>query len=516
MITERLKKAIATVILTSMISTASIYTPHHFFTVHAAEIKGQLTVEAGSLWTYSQADWNARTKIVNNGEKFTLQEKIIVDGREMYGLTNGLFITANPQYVSASEENVTPPVHSEKETKVILENLNLRTGIGSSYAIITTMPKGAQVVVLQTSEGWSQVDYNGTIGWASSAYLGDQVDEPEKDSALPAPSSMKTTTDSLSMRVGPATSYDRILIIPKGAQVESISSSNGWDQIVYQGKTGYSATSYLTANQEPPKVEAPVVIKKVTTYNLCLRQGPSTSTERILVIPKGSQVESLSSANGWDQVTYQGTTGYASSAYLTVGSAEIEKPLITIKTTMANLYMRQGPATSYKSILTIPKGSKVESASSENGWDFITYSGKTGYASSKYLTTDPIESIKVTGEDIITYGKTFLGIPYTWGGNNPTEGFDCSGLVKYIYANFGVQTPRVSYQQAVYGREVSLNNLQLGDILYFGNSEVSHVALYAGNNTMLHAPRPGQFVEIRDASWHLNNYQIVGARRYLD
>ena len=158
----------------------------------------------------------------------------------------------------------------------------------------------------------------------------------------------------------------------------------------------------------------------------------------------------------------------------------------------------------------------MESISYVNGWDQITYQGTSGYAASAYLSTEPITDTKVKGSEILEFGKTFLGLPYVWGGNSPTEGFDCSGLIKYVYANFGYQVPRVSYQQAEHGREVSMDELQVGDILYFGNSRVSHTAIYAGNNTMLHAPRPDQFIEIRDIGWHVNNFEIVGARRYLD
>ncbi|NLB20942.1 MAG: hypothetical protein GX829_09025, partial [Clostridium sp.] len=213
---------------------------------------------------------------------------------------------------------------------------------------------------------------------------------------------------------------------------------------------------------------------------------------------------------------FQGKSGYAASAYLKVTSQEAPKPVITKKYTTGNLSLRKGPSASNGLILVIPKGTMVESSSSVNGWDQITYLGTSGYASSAYLSTEVIVDTKVNGSEILEYAKTFLGLPYIWGGNSPDEGFDCSGLIKYVYANFGYQTPRVSYQQAEFGREVSMDELQIGDILYFGNSKVSHTAIYAGDNTMLHAPRPDQFVEIRDIGWHVDTYEIVGARRYLD
>lgn len=545
MINIRLKKTIVAAILASMLTTASVYTTSNLLQVNAAEADGELTVLAQSLWTYSKADWNARTKIVNSGEKFTLFEKVVIAGREMYGLTNGLYITANPKYISTNESlSVSKPASVPSTYSMTLYNLNLRKGIGTSQGIITTMPKGSKVQILQTKDGWSELRYNGVTGWASSQFLGNTASEPAppKVETLPSNNTIKVTTANLSMRQGPSTSYGRITVIPVGSQVECISSSNGWDKVVYQGKTGYSSTNYLKSNQNqssggssipapvptptpvpkpvptptPTPTPSPNITLKTTTYNLQLRDGPSTSHNRVIVIPKGSQVESRSSSSGWDQVVFQGKSGYAASAYLKVTSQEAPKPVITKKYTTGNLSLRKGPSASNGLILVIPKGTMVESSSSVNGWDQITYLGTSGYASSAYLSTEVIVDTKVNGSEILEHAKTFLGLPYIWGGNSPDEGFDCSGLIKYVYANFGYQTPRVSYQQAEFGREVSMDELQIGDILYFGNSKVSHTAIYAGDNTMLHAPRPDQFVEIRDIGWHVDTYEIVGARRYLD
>lgn len=175
--------------------------------------------------------------------------------------------------------------------------------------------------------------------------------------------------------------------------------------------------------------------------------------------------------------------------------------------------MRSGNTTGHSVILTIPKGSRVEVVSSSNGWDQVIYNGKTGWASATYMS---VASSKVTGEDIVNYAKTFLGIRYTWGGNTPAEGFDCSGLIKYVFAHYGHSTPRVSRDQAKHGTAVSMDALQPGDLVYFGNGTVSHIGIYVGGNQMLHAPQPGKNVEIKDMTWHLNNYSTVGARRYMN
>jgi soluble lytic murein transglycosylase-like protein len=102
------------------------------------------------------------------------------------------------------------------------------------------------------------------------------------------------------------------------------------------------------------------------------------------------------------------------------------------------------------------------------------------------------------GLGVVDEAKKYLGIPYLWGGTDPDKGLDCSGLVQLVYSKFGIDLPRVSYQQATAGRPVaSLAEARPGDILAF-DSPVDHVAIYIGNNKMIEAPRTGLDVRIID------------------
>ncbi|NUL46958.1 C40 family peptidase [Cellulosimicrobium funkei] len=106
-----------------------------------------------------------------------------------------------------------------------------------------------------------------------------------------------------------------------------------------------------------------------------------------------------------------------------------------------------------------------------------------------------------SGNAIVETAKKYLGTPYVWGGNSPSQGFDCSGLVKYVMNELGVDMPRVARDQAKVGTEIgSLAEAQPGDLLGMRNGK--HIAIYLGDNKILHAPQPGDDVSIRSLfSW---------------
>lgn len=106
------------------------------------------------------------------------------------------------------------------------------------------------------------------------------------------------------------------------------------------------------------------------------------------------------------------------------------------------------------------------------------------------------------GSDVVAEAERFLGTPYVWGGESPT-GFDCSGLVQYVYGQLGVSLPRTSEQQATVGAPVaSLATAQPGDLVFFAGSDGTatspgHVGIYVGDGMMIDAPHTGTDVQIQ-------------------
>jgi NlpC/P60 family protein len=126
------------------------------------------------------------------------------------------------------------------------------------------------------------------------------------------------------------------------------------------------------------------------------------------------------------------------------------------------------------------------------------------------------------GNPVISIAVKYLGIPYKWGGARPKTGFDCSGLVQYVFAQLGVSLPHYAAAQ-YYSPEavwVSPNRLQPGDLVFFIGSDGTrkapgHVGIYVGDGYLIDAPHTGAFVRVDSLNepWFANNY--VGAKRIV-
>ncbi len=106
-----------------------------------------------------------------------------------------------------------------------------------------------------------------------------------------------------------------------------------------------------------------------------------------------------------------------------------------------------------------------------------------------------------------------VGIPYEWGGESPESGFDCSGLVRWVYGRLGVELPHNSYALYGEGRRVSRARMKPGDVLFFEG--LGHVGLYLGRGRMVHAPQSGRDVEVVRLAGSSYGARLVGARRVV-
>ncbi|WP_377519650.1 NlpC/P60 family protein [Priestia megaterium] len=127
------------------------------------------------------------------------------------------------------------------------------------------------------------------------------------------------------------------------------------------------------------------------------------------------------------------------------------------------------------------------------------------------------KATKGTGDMIIAAGEQFLNLPYLWGGMS-AWGYDCSGFAYATHKANGYLIPRDATDQARGGKEVGLDSIQRGDLLFFayekGKGSIHHVGICYGNGKMLHSPKTGKTVELIELKGTLYEEELCAARRY--
>lgn len=135
------------------------------------------------------------------------------------------------------------------------------------------------------------------------------------------------------------------------------------------------------------------------------------------------------------------------------------------------------------------------------------------------------EEVLMTGYDksgvsgqaaqVVLGAKSLLGAPVVWGGAYPAEGFDCSGLVQYVFRQAGISLPRTADLQFMVGKTVSPARLQPGDLVYFTTYEpgASHVGIYIGGNKFIHTSYFQKVVAVADMTDNYFVQRYYGAKR---
>ena len=287
--------------------------------------------------------------------------------------------------------------------------VNLRTGPGTDYAILETVPLGAQISILDTGNpGWYRVTApSGNSGYMCSDYILASGGDAGTSTVL----FTARTTAFVNLRAGPGTGYGIYLTVPLGDTVSVLDTANaGWYRVQYGSYTGYMSADYLQTQSAaaptpaPPDTSAsadPIGTAR-TTAVLNIRTGPSTGYRSLGLLDNGETVTVLENCgNGWYAVrTSSNTFGYCSGDYLrvTLGTSPAPQPEPTPQPsepdtatrwngrTTAFVNLRSGPSTGYRIYLTVPLGDAITILDRSNaGWYRVQYGSYTGYMSSDYI-----------------------------------------------------------------------------------------------------------------------------------
>ena len=296
------------------------------------------------------------------------------------------------------------------------------------------------------------------------------------------------TASSLRLRAE-ANSRSAILdTAPKNDCVVIISKSGEWYKVNYNLQEGYMHEDYLAVST---KENAELGYGKITGKSVNLRTGPATTYSISAVSSQSEKCYIIGLNNGWYKVIYKNAIAYIRSDFVEL----TEIPYENKESSNSPKFFRLGQSTG-----VAPSASTLNSTTGSNGDSSASSVPAVG---------------EITGTQILSEAKKYLGIRYVSGGASPS-GFDCSGLVYYVLKQLGYSPYRTPADQYQHGTYVAKANLKEGDIVFFagtGASGISHVGIYAGNGQFLHAPNSRSTVSYSDltSGYWANHY--YGARR---
>ena len=296
------------------------------------------------------------------------------------------------------------------------------------------------------------------------------------------------TASSLRLRAE-ANSRSAILdTAPKNDCVVIISKSGEWYKVNYNLQEGYMHEDYLAVST---KENAELGYGKITGKSVNLRTGPATTYSVSAVSSQSEKCYIIGLNNGWYKVIYKNAIAYIRSDFVEL----TEIPYENKESSNSPKFFRLGQSTG-----VAPRASALNSTTGSNGNSSASSVPAVG---------------EITGSQILSEAKKYLGIRYVSGGASPS-GFDCSGLVYYVLKQLGYSPYRTPADQYQHGTYVAKANLKEGDIVFFagtGASGISHVGIYAGNGQFLHAPNSRSTVSYSDltSGYWANHY--YGARR---
>lgn len=267
-------------------------------------------------------------------------------------------------------------------------------------------------------------------------------------------------------------------LIEQGDEWSLVASGNAYGYVKNEYiLSGEVAESYIRNNCDQ--------VARVSTETLNVRSESSSDSEIVALSGEGEALNVIGEDGDWVQVALQDdSVGYVSKDYVRLDYAY--DTAITIEEENAKIEAEQAliAAALAQEESNNDNGSKEPAA--EVG-SISDESAETQVPTSEVVTSG-------TGQTIADFAVQFVGNPYVYGGSSLTNGADCSGFVMAVYANFGINLPHNAAAQAGCGRIVSVAERQPGDLFFYHG--FGHVAIYIGNDLVVHASNPQSGIKI--------------------
>jgi cell wall-associated NlpC family hydrolase len=284
-----------------------------------------------------------------------------------------------------------------------------------------------------------------------------------------------------------------------------------WYLVKSGSVTGYIKAEFFITDDEAEELakEVGTRIAKVNTTTLKVRNDASLDATVQTLVPIDEELEVLEELEGWVKVQIDSdVVGYVSSDFVELRtdfvqaeSIEEEKERLAKEEEerkAAEEAARAADEAARKKAEEAAAKKKAEEAAKRKTEAKNEGDSSSESESSSEQTTS--QAASGSRQAVVSYALQFVGNPYVWGGTSLTNGADCSGFTQSVFRDNGISIARTSREQGAGGREVSLDGIQPGDLLFYSNgSSINHVAIYIGNGQVVHASTQKTGIKISNA-----------------
>ena len=282
-----------------------------------------------------------------------------------------------------------------------------------------------------------------------------------------------------------------------GDEFKVVGTQGDWVKVKLEDGEGWIASRFVD-------------IKGATGYTTSdkvnLRKESNVESEVIKELEVGSSIKVLEVEGKWLKVKKGEDEGYIRSLYVSEEAPIIEEEVESVEEVEAVV-----------SSNNTTNSNNNTASSSDNSGQAQKTSKKPAQQTQNNESYNPPASSTSKVQAVINLAYSKVGAPYVWGAEGPNS-FDCSGFTSYVFRNAaGVSIPRTSSAQSGFGKTVSKENLQPGDLVFFNTSGsgVSHVGIYVGGGKMVHAPSSGKSVSTVSINSSYYSSRFVTAKRVL-
>lgn len=345
--------------------------------------------------------------------------------------------------------------------------VNIRSEANTSSSIVGKIYNNCAATILATVDGeggtWYQIQSGSVKGYIKSEYFITGA-EAEKIAKNVGTVYVTVSADSLRLREKPSMDSAVLTTLSKDAEYLEVKEEGDFIEIqVDESLSGYVHKDYVTQRVEFKQAVSVEEEKKKAEEDAKIKQEAADAI---------AKVEELKKESG--QSTENKDTPSTSIGMIA------QNPNADNGTTKDQNNQSSQNSTNQNSGSTAGPGGSETSTGSSSGTSGSYQNTQTGPGSAVYNS-----AVRTA---IVAYAKQFLGNPYVYGGTSLTNGADCSGFTMRIFEHFGISTGRTSRDQAANGKEISLDKIQPGDLLFYASGKtINHVALYIGDGKIIHA-----------------------------